>query len=98
MIARRLFHADLSVLATGLLLALIAGCGARNALPAPDGAGGAGGAESGERVCLPECAVGHQCCIGGCGGPAAVTETDCCECLDGEVNSMMCTNGVCGGQ
>jgi hypothetical protein len=73
-------------------------CGARAELdvpepsPRPAGEGGAA-----ERSCLPNCTVGHQCCWGGCSGPAVETEGACCECLDGEVDSSSCPGAVCGG-
>jgi len=50
-----------------------------------------------ERSCLPNCTVGHQCCIGSCFGPPAETSTDCCECLAGEVDSREC-GGTCAGE
>ena len=74
-------------------------CGARSELlGARAGAeGGAGGdGEPEERSCLPNCTVGHLCCQGGCDGPPAPTENDCCECLDGEVNSSECPGNTCG--
>lgn len=83
-----------------VLLALAA-CGARSSTPAPDvdvatgGAAGSGGAAP--RSCAPNCTIGHQCCLGGCDGPAVETPNDCCVCLPGEVNSSMCAGGVCGG-
>lgn len=84
----------------GLALTVVA-CGARSEILAPDveeGAGGdGGGAPVGERACLPSCTVGHACCVGGCDGPAAVTESDCCACLDGEANSTTCPGAACGG-
>lgn len=85
----------------GLTLTVVA-CGARSEMLAPDvsageGGDGAGGDSSGERACAPNCTIGHRCCIGGCDGPAAVTENDCCTCLDGEVSSATCPGAVCGG-
>lgn len=81
---------------------VVQACGARTELPAPDAAGTAGapGSSSGtglERVCAPNCAVGHRCCVGGCDGPAAVTLNDCCQCFPGEVNSTACDDHECGG-
>jgi hypothetical protein len=82
-------------------LAVTQACGARTGLHAPEDAGAGGGttdssATGGERVCGPNCTVGHQCCIGGCDGPPAVTFNDCCQCLPGEVSSFDC-DGECGG-
>jgi hypothetical protein len=45
---------------------------------------------------IPNCTVGHQCCLGGCSGPAVPMPSDCCTCLEGEVSSAYC-GGVCGG-
>jgi hypothetical protein len=53
--------------------------------------------DAGGRTCPPECLVGHQCCIGGCGGLPANMPSSCCSCLPGETDSMQCTNGKCGG-
>ena len=84
----------------GLLAVALAACGARSEVLEPDpatnpGADGGGGAA--ERVCLPNCSVGHECCVGGCGGPAVATDTACCTCLDGEVDSSTCPGATCGG-
>ena len=88
--------------ATILLVACLAsGCGARTALPTdqetdePSTGATTGDAGPQERICAPNCTIGHQCCVGGCGGPPAVTETDCCACLPGEVNSQECEDGQC---
>jgi hypothetical protein len=95
---RSLFRALLPLL--GLTLTVIA-CGARSEIMDPDveaaSGGGGGEAPAGERMCLPNCTIGHECCVGGCGGPAAVTENDCCACLDGEIESSTCPGAVCGG-
>lgn len=48
------------------------------------------------RSCLPNCTVGHECCVGSCSGPAASMPSDCCACLPGEVNSTTCSGGRCG--
>ena len=76
------------------------GCGARSDLT--ESAEGAtttvptdGG--TGSRTCPPECYVGHECCLGGCSGPAAPMPSDCCSCLPGEVNTMYDCDGLCGG-
>jgi hypothetical protein len=50
-----------------------------------------------ERACLPNCTVGHQCCIGSCSGPPAETSTDCCACVAGEVDSREC-GGTCASE
>jgi hypothetical protein len=88
--------------ATILLVACLApGCGARTSLPGeqetdePTTGATSGDAGPRERVCLPNCTIGHQCCIGGCGGPPAPTATGCCECFPGEVNSNYCEDGRC---
>ncbi len=52
--------------------------------------------DAGGRTCPSECLVGHQCCIGGCGGLPANMPNSCCSCLPGETDSMQCTNGKCG--
>lgn len=79
-------------------LACVAACGARSELEAPERGRGRGGARgAGERSCLPTCTIGHQCCLGGCAGPAVLTESACCECLDGEVASSACPGATCGG-
>jgi hypothetical protein len=89
------------VLRTAILLsAMVAACGARTELPAPDveGAGGAGGSTattSGGHECLETCTIGHGCCLGSCDGPN-VAEGPCCQCLPSEVNSLLC-GGECGG-
>lgn len=84
-----------------VLTLILMACGARSEIMAPEieeGSGDSGGGGSaGKRSCLPNCTLGHQCCVGGCGGPAVLTENDCCVCLDGEVNSSMCPDAVCGG-
>jgi hypothetical protein len=88
---------------TVLLMALLAaGCGARTSLVVDDkadetstGSASSGDASPPERSCLPNCTFGHQCCIGGCGGPPAVTENDCCTCLPGEVSSQECDDFQC---
>lgn len=86
-------------LAAVALAALLAGCGARSQLLAPDetGEGGAGGGAPCERSCLPNCSIGHECCQGGCGGPAVPLDSDCCVCLPGEVSSADCPGGTCAG-
>lgn len=84
-----------------IVIGLAAGCGARTSLVVDletdeeSSAASSGDAGPAERSCLPNCTVGHQCCIGGCGGPPAVTENGCCACLPGEVNSQQCDNGQC---
>lgn len=85
----------------GIALTIVA-CGARSEIAAPEvaedsGEGGSGGTATTPRSCAPNCTIGHRCCVGGCSGPAAATENDCCECLDGEVNSSNCPAAVCGG-
>jgi hypothetical protein len=74
-------------------------CGARSELSLPDGdaTSGDGGEGASERLCAPNCTIGHQCCIGGCDGPAANTPSPCCSCLPGEVDSSQCSEGRCGG-
>ncbi|MFO0592890.1 MAG: hypothetical protein U0441_35430 [Polyangiaceae bacterium] len=75
-------------------------CGARSEIEEPSiaaGGGGSGGAAPTERTCAPNCTIGHRCCQGGCGGPAAITVNDCCLCFPGEVSSATCSSGVCGG-
>ena len=52
--------------------------------------------DAGGRICPPECAVGHQCCKGSCGGIPAAMPSDCCSCLPGEIDSNQCSNGKCG--
>lgn len=89
-------------IAAGLAFALALSaqaCGARTELDTPEGAGGASASSATgvERTCLPNCTVGHECCVGGCGGPPAVTLNDCCACLPGEVDSNDCPDDVCGG-
>ena len=76
-------------------LALAAGCGARSSLHEPDGNQASSGADAsadsgGERSCLPNCTVGHECCLGSCDGPAVQMPSDCCSCLAGEVSSFDC--------
>jgi hypothetical protein len=83
-----------AALALAVLTALSA-CGARDALPEPFVDGGAA-PDGGRPPCLIECYAGHACCLGGCGGPATVTDT-CCACLPGEVSSMECGSPTCGG-
>ena len=56
-----------------------------------------GGGGTGARVCPPECYVGHECCLGGCSGPAVPMPSDCCSCLPGEANTMYDCDGQCGG-
>ena len=51
--------------------------------------------DAGGRIC-PECTIGHQCCMGGCGGLPVPLPSDCCSCLADEVDSMTCSNGMCG--
>ena len=82
-----------------LTTASASACGARSSLPVPEGTGGegTGGEASQERICPSNCTIGHQCCIGGCDGPPAVMENDCCHCVNGEVNSNQC-GGTCGGE
>ncbi len=53
--------------------------------------------DAGGRICPPNCTVGHQCCQGGCGGIPVAMPSSCCSCLPGEVDSMTCANGKCGG-
>lgn len=69
-----------------LLLLLAAGCGTSS--PAPEDV-------AGDRSCLPECLVGHQCCKGGCDGAAVPLTSSCCECLTGEVSSAECPGAKC---
>lgn len=84
-----------------VVIGLAAGCGARTSLVVDretdeeSSAASSGDASPPERSCLPNCTIGHKCCIGGCGGPAAVTENDCCACLPGEVSSQLCDDGQC---
>lgn len=83
--------------ALSALLGLTA-CGARSALIEPTiDAGAATDAAPSERSCLPECAVGHECCAGDCDGPAVPMPSPCCSCLPGEINSSQCPDAVCGG-
>lgn len=53
--------------------------------------------DTGGRVCPPNCTVGHQCCKGSCGGLPAPMFNTCCSCLQGEVDSLTCSSGKCGG-
>jgi hypothetical protein len=76
------------------LMFFVAACGAHSDLVTPAPTQRDGGTE--KRACLPNCSVGHQCCLGGCNGPAVVTENDCCTCLEGEISSGEC-GGTCGG-
>ncbi|MCA9619244.1 MAG: hypothetical protein KC731_09480 [Myxococcales bacterium] len=83
------------------LLLVVSACGARSELEAPDTEDGggdvaAGGGAAEERVCAPNCTIGHRCCQGGCSGPAAPTMNDCCTCLRGEVSSADCPSFRCG--
>lgn len=83
----------------GLTMTALA-CGARSEIDEPTisaGGGGSGGSTPAERICAPNCTVGHLCCVGGCGGPAAITVNDCCVCFADEVSSADCAGGVCGG-
>jgi hypothetical protein len=92
-----------AVLGIGVLgvlgaLGALAGCGARSALEEPRIDGGATPvADAGPpRDCgLVECTIGHACCLGGCGGPAVPTTSDCCPCLPGEVSSEECGGMGC---
>jgi hypothetical protein len=96
----------MSLLGSGpaLLLGAVAAvcllaCGARSDVSessdeqATGPADGAGGTAT--RVCPPECAIGHECCLGGCDGPAVPMPSDCCSCFPGEVSSAYC-GGLCG--
>jgi hypothetical protein len=74
-----------------LALGLVAACGAKSDLGEPPGG------DDNDRSCLPNCTVGHECCVGGCSGPAADTTSDCCECLEGEIDSRSCAGARCGG-
>lgn len=79
----------------------LAACDARTSLPVPDaGAGGQGTTSStgtgADRVCPPECAIGHLCCLASCDGPAVALPNDCCTCISGEVDSSTCPNAQCG--
>lgn len=75
----------------GLLIMASAACGARSDLPAPAiDAGATTPADAGTRTCPPGCNVGHECCAGGCDGPAVPMPSDCCTCLIGEVSSTVC--------
>lgn len=87
---------------------VILGCGARDALPAPDAdvdrdpagdedGGAAPDAAPEERLCPSNCTVGHQCCAGTCFGPAVPMFNDCCLCLPGEVSTFDCGVAMCGG-
>jgi hypothetical protein len=74
------------------------GCGARSELLAPDVSEDAGPvADAGERLCLPNCFIGHECCLGGCDGPRVPTLNGCCTCLPGEVSTFDCDEVHCGG-
>ncbi len=53
--------------------------------------------DAGGRICPPECLVGHQCCVNGCGGIPAAMPSDCCSCLPNETDSTQCPNSKCGG-
>lgn len=94
---------SLSSLVVSVMICLSA-CGARTPLEETDGTGGGGTTSSTvattgatmERSCGPNCTVGHQCCVGGCSGPAAKTLNDCCVCFSNEVNSMICPGSKCG--
>ena len=80
-----------------VLAASLTACGARvvvdaselDAGPPPSDAAAEGGEE---RICPPECAVGHDCCAGGCDGPVVPMPSDCCTCLSGEISSTNCDN------
>jgi hypothetical protein len=76
------------------------GCGARSSIPDPQSDAGAFAADAstdgGQRSCAPNCTVGHECCAGGCDGPAVQMPSDCCACLAGEVSSFDC-GGPCAG-
>ena len=73
-----------------------AGCGARASIPEPQSDAGTSVDSGAQRVCVPECTVGHECCVGGCDGPAAEMPSDCCTCLPGEVYYSECGYS-CGG-
>jgi len=99
----------IGVLAVGA--AIFAACGGKTDVPtgSPSDEGGAdtGGpttpdvsqpdVDTGGRICPPNCTVGHQCCKVSCGGLPAAMPSSCCSCLSGEVDSMQCPNGKCGG-
>jgi hypothetical protein len=53
--------------------------------------------DTGGRICPPNCTVGHQCCKGSCGGLPVPMFNSCCSCLQGEVDSLTCSSGKCGG-
>jgi hypothetical protein len=73
-------------------------CGARSELLAPELDEDAGAEpDAGERMCMPNCTVGHACCLGGCDGPTVPTLNDCCTCLPGEVSTFDCGELNCGG-
>jgi len=98
------------VLASALLLAVLAAaapaCGSRTGFQeadtaeVPDGTAEVPDASIDTapraRTCLPNCTVGHRCCVGGCNGPAAITANDCCQCLPGETSSQSCPHDRCG--
>ena len=82
-------------------LIAVAACGARSSLLGEEIDAGdlpldGSAPDAAERSCLPECAIGHLCCRGGCDGPAVPLPSDCCRCLDGEVSSAECQDGKCG--
>jgi hypothetical protein len=96
-------------LAVGAIV--FAACGGKTDVPTT-GPSDEGGAETGAgtpdvvtqpdvntggRVCPPNCTVGHQCCEVTCGGPPVAMPSSCCSCLQGEVDSLGCPNGKCGG-
>lgn len=74
---------------------LLSACGARTEIAAPERDAGAKDVVE-ERVCLPNCTVGHACCAGSCAGPPVTTPDGCCSCLPGEVSSMACAGSRCG--
>jgi hypothetical protein len=76
---------------------VVAACGAKSDLGAPGERDDPGTGGARERTCLPNCTIGHECCVGSCSGSPVQTPTACCECLPGEVNSMNCAQGTCGG-
>jgi len=101
----------LAILAAGAFI--FAACGGKTDVPQPTDEGGvdsgpetspdvgqpdvAPDVDTGGRICPPNCTVGHQCCKASCGGLPAAMPSSCCSCLSGEVDSLQCPNGKCGG-
>jgi hypothetical protein len=86
--------------ALGFVLTLLAACGSRTGFetdvePAADASAPDGAAPAKRSCAVTLCTIGHECCVGGCAGPAAVMPSDCCPCLPGEVSSQTCPRGRC---